>query len=119
MPRRDPRAYLLDIHEAAALLDLAVQGRTREQYGGDPILRSAVERQLITIGEALVQFLRATPEAQGRISNTRQIIALRNILVHGYADVSNDIVWSTLHQDLPVLRLEAAALLDELGAMDG
>jgi len=35
-----------------------------------------------------------SPQLEERISHTRQIIAFRNILVHGYADVANDIVWS-------------------------
>jgi uncharacterized protein with HEPN domain len=84
------------------------------EYAGDAILRSAVERQFITIGEALTQLLRLMPDLQARISNTRRIIAFRNILVHGYAEVAHDIVWSALQDDLLVLGEEVNALLCEM-----
>jgi uncharacterized protein with HEPN domain len=112
--RRDPRAYLLDMQRAIALLRTAAGAKTLAEYAGDAILRSAVERQFITIGEALTQLLRLMPDLQARISNTRRIIAFRNILVHGYAEVAHDIVWSALQDDLLVLGEEVNALLCEM-----
>ncbi len=90
--QRDPRAYLLDMQQAIELVHVAAHGKTLAEYERDAILRSAVERQFITIGEALTQLLRLIPEPQARISHTRQIIAFRNILVHGYAAIAHDIV---------------------------
>ena len=115
---RDPRSYLLDILQAIALAHAAVRDRTLRQYESDALLRSAVERQFITVGEALVQLLRIAPEFESRISHTRQIIAFRNILVHRYAQIAHDIVWSALEEDLPLLRRETETLLDELGGGD-
>jgi uncharacterized protein with HEPN domain len=57
--RRDPRAYLWDMREAADAIASFVQGRIFEDYAGDLMLRSAVERQLAIIGEALSQLARA------------------------------------------------------------
>ena len=113
--RRDPRVYLLDIRQAIDLVSAAVQDKALPDYERDAILRSAVERQFITVGEALMQMLRFTPELQVRISHTRQIIAFRNILVHGYADIAHDVVWAAAQEDLPVLRCEVDALLREPG----
>jgi uncharacterized protein with HEPN domain len=36
---------------------------------------------------------------------------LRNHLIHGYASVSNEVVWGVVETDLPVLRQEVKALL--------
>lgn len=57
MPR-DLRAYLFDISEAAALVTSFAAGKTFADYEHDPLLRSAIERQLEIIGEALSQALR-------------------------------------------------------------
>ena len=112
---RDPRAYLTDIRGAICLVKLAVKEATFDRYQADPILRSAVERQFITIGEALSQLLRLEPELADSISNARRIIAFRNILVHGYADLAHDIVWSALQTDMLVLEGEVDRLLRIMG----
>ena len=49
-----------------------------------------------------------------RISGRRDIIAFRNILIHGYANVNNRLVWGTVETDLPILRREVDELLAEL-----
>ena len=46
--------YLYDIREAGELIARFVGNRTLDDYMGDPMLRSAVERQLINVGEGLV-----------------------------------------------------------------
>jgi uncharacterized protein with HEPN domain len=60
-----------------------VRGRTLDDYRADDFLRSAVERQLQNVGEAIAQLARLDAETAARIPETRRIIAFRNILVHG------------------------------------
>ncbi len=114
MTRRDIRVYLYDIVQAATHLQEFARGRTLEDYMQSVLLRSAIERQFITIGEALNQALRLSPELANRISNAQRIIGFRNRLIHGYALTDDDIVWHALQVDLPVLRQEVSALLHEL-----
>ena len=75
------------------------------------MLRSAFERQLAILGEALRQLLTFEPGIRGQISSTRQIIAFRNVLIHGYASTPNDIVWAAIQDDLPTLYREVKDLL--------
>jgi uncharacterized protein with HEPN domain len=56
--RRDPRAYLWDVREAADAIAGFMQGRSYDAHVGDLMFRSAVERQLAIIGEALRQLTR-------------------------------------------------------------
>jgi uncharacterized protein with HEPN domain len=46
-----------------------------------------------------------------QLSEHRRIIAFRNILIHGYAEIDHRMVWNVLQLKLPVLRREAQALL--------
>jgi uncharacterized protein with HEPN domain len=47
------RKYLFDIVQACDLLTQFTKGKTFTDYSADALLRSAVERQLGLIGEAL------------------------------------------------------------------
>jgi uncharacterized protein with HEPN domain len=51
--QRDSRAYLNDILEAAAAIQEATADVNAEAYGSNRLIRSAVEREFIIIGEAL------------------------------------------------------------------
>jgi uncharacterized protein with HEPN domain len=77
--------YLFDVQRAAALIAHFCKGKTFDQYRADELLKSGVERQFMIIGEALSQLARLAPDVTERIAAFRQIIAFRNILVHGYA----------------------------------
>lgn len=111
--RREAKKYLYDIQQAAGLIAGFTQGKTFAQYEVDAMLRSAVERQFEIIGEALAQLARLDEALAARISEYRRIIAFRNILVHGYAEVDPRIVWDIVESKLPALRQEVAALLEE------
>lgn len=108
------RKYLFDVAQACALLIEFTNGKTFADYAASPLLRSAVERQFEVIGEALNQALRLEPGLSGRVSDTHRIIAFRNRLIHGYASVSDQVVWGVLEANLATLRREVQALLDEL-----
>jgi len=73
-PDRDDLAYLWDMLTAARAVVSFVQGRTLEDYLGDLLLRSAVERQVEIIGEAARrvsrEFQDAHPEIPGRFRHS-------------------------------------------------
>lgn len=67
------------------------------------MLRSAVERQLEIVGEALRQLLQQSPDLEGTFHGAPEIIAFRNRLAHGYADLDHAVVWGVVEEDLPPL----------------
>jgi uncharacterized protein with HEPN domain len=94
------RKYLFDIAQACERLIQFTRGKTLGDYTADPLLRSAVERQFEVIGEALSQALRIEPNLAFGISDTQRITAFRNRLIHGYASVSDELVWGVLEANL-------------------
>jgi uncharacterized protein with HEPN domain len=77
----------------------------------DHLLRSAVERQLEIIGEALSQLAKVAPQIADNVPDLRRIIAFRNILVHGYAAIDYDTVWRLVEDKLPELQSHLTLLL--------
>lgn len=110
MPR-DPRACLYDILDACRFLRGFVRGRTYREYLADRGFRSAVERELQNIGEAMFQINKHTPELAARITDAPRIIGLRHILVHDYHRLAPDILWFVVEQKIEPLESEVSALL--------
>ena len=115
MPR-DPRAWLTDIVAACDLLFAFTRGKTFSDYAGDPLLRSAVERQFQIIGEALRVTLQHNPELAASITDVRAIIAFRNQLTHAYSAVDHATVWGLLERRVPQLQAEVTRLLATLSS---
>ena len=109
----EAKKYLYDIQQAAARIAEFTAGKQFEDYRSNTMLRAAVERQFEIIGEALSQLDRLDETLVERISEHRRIIAFRNILIHGYADVDDRLVWDVIQGKLPVLRREVEALVTE------
>jgi uncharacterized protein with HEPN domain len=108
----ESRKLLFDVRQAVELLAQFTTDKALADYLGDVLLRSAVERQFEIIGEALAQLTKRDPELAKRISQRRRIIDFRNVIVHGYSEVDDELVWDVLQSNLPTLRREIEDLLD-------
>jgi uncharacterized protein with HEPN domain len=86
-------------------------GKSFTDFNSDLVLRSAVERQFEILGEALRQFARLDATLAARIPDLRQIVAFRNVLIHGYALIDRARVWQAVQNDVPGLRAILADLL--------
>ncbi len=52
-----------------------------------------MERHFEIIGEALNRLAKLDPDTAGRITDAAQIIAFRNVLIHGYDAIDDSRVW--------------------------
>jgi uncharacterized protein with HEPN domain len=86
-------------------------GKSFTDFNSDLVLRSAVERQFEILGEALRQLARLDATLAARIPDLRQIVAFRNVLIHGYALIDRARVWQAVQNDVPGLRAILADLL--------
>jgi uncharacterized protein with HEPN domain len=109
--------------EKKLLLDMFFAGQYVEQFK-EPIpsfeefsldikTKSAIERQLLIIGEAAVKL--RNEGGSFSISALPSIIGFRNILVHAYDQVNNETVWLVIQKSVPELLLEIEKLFTENG----
>ena len=111
--RREVCKFLYDIQLACQALLQFTLNKSLDDYQADVLLRSGVERQLEIIGEALNQALKIAPTLTGEITGIRQIINLRNTIIHGYADIENETIWGVVQNNLPTLYEQVRKLLAE------
>jgi uncharacterized protein with HEPN domain len=111
--RRDPKSLLWDAREATDVIASITAGKSLAEFEQDIVLRSAVERQFEIVGEALAQLARLDAAMAARVPDIREIVAFRNVLIHGYAVIDPARVWRVVEDNLPQLRVALAALLAE------
>lgn len=111
--RPDSAAILWDVHAAVTRVAEFIVGLDEAGYASDSLRRSAVERQLEIVGEALNNLRKSDPDTAQRIPEISRIIGLRNILAHGYAVVDDSVVWGAASQRAPQLLSAVAELLAE------
>ena len=102
--------FLFDILESITSIE-SFLGEKREFkiYLGNKMLRRAVEREFEIIGEAMNRIDKIDPEII--ISSKRQIINMRNRVIHGYDKIDNEIIWGIIVRHLPGLKREISELL--------
>jgi len=105
-------ALIWDARRAAGRVLEFVADRSWDDYQQDVMLRSAVERQFQIIGEALNRLSKADPATADRITDLARIVAFRNVLVHGYAQIDDALVWEVASTRVPDLSTVLAGLLD-------
>lgn len=105
--------WLEDLVRSCEYIASDTSGMTFDEYLSDRRTRQAVERNFEIIGEALSRLARADPTVVARISRHRQVIDFRNRLAHGYDDIDEVLVWEIIQNAVPVLRAEAAAIIDD------
>ncbi len=70
--------------------------KTVDDYINDRAFRSAVERELQIIGEALIVLEKVAPAVAARIPEYQNIIGFRHVLVHGYDSLDPMTVWNVI-----------------------
>lgn len=118
MPR-DPHSFLWDMDHGCSNIRQFPNGVALEDYLGSELLRSAVGRQLQNTGEAMAQPVRIGAALAARVPDHRQLIAFRNVPVHGYAALNHHEVWRAIAESLPPLQQAVARPLAEAGPPAG
>ena len=76
------------------------------------LLFFAVVKNIEIVGEATYMLTKEYKQSHSSIP-WLVIEKMRHVLVHGYYTISPEKVWDTVHEDLPVLKQQLIALLEE------
>lgn len=113
MGKRTSKLYLLDILEAAQKIEDFAGGLSFEEFKEDEKTFDAVVRNFEVLGEAsnnVPEELKAKhPDVPWR-----QMISMRNILAHEYYEVAAQVVWDTIKENIPRVKLLIKKVLDDL-----
>lgn len=90
MPRK-MSAYVEEVLGAISEIKSFLNGVDFQAYIKDSKTKSAVERKLMVIGEAMNQMSELNPQIETKITDFGKIIAFRNIIVHGYFGIDDQI----------------------------
>jgi uncharacterized protein with HEPN domain len=110
--RLESKKYLYDVQQAARRIADFTRNKEFSDYAADAMVRAAVERQFEIIGEALRRLSKEDSRTVARIRESARIVAFRNILVHGYAEIDDRIVWDIVQSKLPALLQDVESLLE-------
>ncbi len=109
----DPKAFLFDIQQACEEIEGFVREMNLQEYSANAVVKAAVERKFVVIGEAMRRLKGEYPEILNAITDHEKIIGFRNVLVHGYDIVDDATVWSAIKDGMPILRREVEDTLSE------
>ncbi len=108
---RELRDRLQDILEAIALIELE-RAKGRAAFESSPLIQIWMVHHLMIIGEAVRSIDPATRQRYAAVP-WRQISGMRNILVHDYFRINQQIVWETVEKDLPAFKSQILQIISE------
>ena len=110
---KEVKVWLYDILNAIMEIESFFSDNLKDfgAYQNDVRTKRAVERNIEIIGEAMSRILKRDESIA--ISNSRQIVDVRNRIIHGYDSVSDSIIWGILIRYIPILHTEIEGLLNE------
>lgn len=105
--------YLFDVLEACQEIEeeTNLRGRSFDIFCNERVFRKFVERNFEIIGEAMNRIKKIEPEIP--ISSARKIVNTRNLVIHSYDSLDEEILWGIVIKHLPVLKREILQLLKE------
>ncbi len=100
------------LESAEAVLSFA-KNKKRTDLDKDRLFLFGVLRALEVLGEAAGQVSKKT-QAQFPDVPWKQLIGMRNRLIHAYFDIDHDRIWKTIKDYIPPFALQLKEIISEL-----
>lgn len=100
-----------DLNRLSHMLDAAktiqehIKGKKESDLDKNRLLLGGIIRELLLIGEA-ANAISSQVKAQIPCIPWKEVIGMRNQLIHAYFEISHKIIWITVKVDIPKLILE-------------
>ena len=97
--------YILDVESILEEIEKVKElYPSYSKFDADFLAKRTVERQLEIIGEAINNIRKI--DSNSNISSVKQIVNLRNLIIHSYDTVDSAILWGIIQKDIPKLKEE-------------
>ncbi|MDD4652060.1 MAG: DUF86 domain-containing protein [Methanothrix sp.] len=112
--KKDDSVYLRHIMDAFMQIEHYTDGVSHEEFMKDNLIQDGVIRQLEVMGEAARNL---SDDLRGDYPHIpwRQMIGLRNRMIHAYFNVNLEIIWEIVQGDIPNLKRETKRVLEDIG----
>lgn len=115
MSERSAELLLLDIQTAVRKILAYTQGMTQDDYIADTKTKEAVERNFQIIGEASARLPEAFKQ-QHDVVPWRLAKDFRNLVIHRYFGIDDQVVWDTVQLDLQPFLAKIDLLIADIQA---
>lgn len=107
------KARLQHISDAIKEIENYITNSSYKDFQSNSMMQFATVKQLEIIGEAANQLTEHFKKLYTEVQ-WREIVGLRNILIHEYFGIDTKIVWDILQIDLPKLKIHVEEILKQL-----
>jgi len=107
------KVRLQHIQDAIKEIDSYTVNIPFEEFKSNSMMIYASVKQLEIIGEAASKITKHFIKLYSEIE-WREIIGLRNLLVHEYFGIDEEIIWGIIKKDLPELRIKINRILEQI-----
>lgn len=113
MSERDWQFFLKDMQESAARISEYVGTLSREEFFHDTKTLDATMRNLAVVGEAAKKIPTDVRRKYPAVA-WKKIAGLRDIVVHDYFGIDEDIIWDVVTLKIPELKRQIDAMMKEM-----
>ncbi len=108
--QKDFNVYLEDVLECIKNIEDYVKGFSYSEFSKNKMMRDAVIRNLEIIGEAVKN---VPTEVRNKFPETdwKKIAGLRDILIHAYSGINEQILWDIVENKIPELKKQVKVML--------
>jgi uncharacterized protein with HEPN domain len=105
--------FVREIIRLIRRIESAIRKMSEKEFFEHDIITDGILRNLELIGEVSTKTSNDLRSAYPHVQ-WREMIDMRNILIHNYFGVDLNIVWETIHADLPELKAQMEAIAKQL-----
>lgn len=108
--KKDPKIFLKHILESINIIEKHINGISKEKFSKNMLIQDAIIRRVEIIGEA-AKNIPDDFKKKHKTIEWREIIGMRDKLIHDYFGININTVWKTAKEDVPVLKKQIEDLL--------
>ncbi len=110
--KKDMLIFIRHVLDSMGKIELFMRGVKRDDFFNNEEKQSAVIRQIEIIGEAVKNlpnsFRKKYPEIPWK-----DIVGMRDKLIHHYFGVNLENIWKVINEDIPVLKEQMKKILEK------